>query len=238
MTQQAHDPTRLGASPIAGAAQAVRLSLSETQALCTKAARGAGFDWGHAEAAGHAAQWLAARGLPGCEMVLNRLRLDAMRPRAIGARHPAPLCPVHLGTALVDHARLPVISGQTVHALGEVAVPGLLLPFLATTARLGARALRLCADDLSLTFHADGTTAHDPALPVFCGLARVQLRVTFPHGTQPWTGPQTQTRTQPAELPGVPLPVWRALDAIALRVTVPASPGSASGAGSAGSDND
>ena len=231
---QANDPTRLGSSPIVGAGHAVRLSLSETQALCAKAARGAGFDWGHAEEAGRAAQWLAARGLPGCEMLLHRLRTDALRLRALEATHPAPLCPVHLGTALADHATLPEVTGQTTLELGQIAVPGLLLPFLATAARKTMRDLRLCANAASLTFHADGPCEDDAALSALCTLTRAQTRVTFLPEEQPAPPP----RDPVAELPLVPQHVWLALDALALRVTVPSSSRSASGAGSTGSDND
>ena len=233
---QANDPTRLGSSPIAGAGHAVRLSLSETQALCAKAARGAGFDWGHSDAAGHAAQWLAARGLPGCELLLQRLHSDALRPRALGpSQDPdAALCPVHLGTALADHAGLPEVTGQTALELGHVVLPGLLMPFLATTARLSARHLRCSADEHSVTFRADGGPEEDRGLAALCTLPRAQIRVTFP----PERRPQTQAQNPPAELPLVPQHVWRALDALALRVTVPSSTRSVSGAGSGGSDND
>ena len=234
---QANDPTRLGSSPIAEAGQAVRLSLSETHALCAKAARGAGFDWGHAEAAGHAAQWLAARALPGCEILLQRLQGNAVPPRAPGLTQDpdALLCPVHLGTTLTDHAGLPELTDQTTLDLGHVAVPGLLLPFLAITAQQGARALRCCADDgTCVAFHADGTPEGDAAFPALCALARAQIHMTFLPERRPGSQPQSPER----ELPLVPQHIWRALDILALRSTVPSSARSVSGAGSEGSDND
>lgn len=236
MRVEANDPTRLGSSPTAEAGLAVRLSLSETQALCAKATRGAGFDWGHAEAAGHAAQWLAARALPGCEMLLRCLQVNAVRPCALEpAQDPdALLCPVHLGTALADHATLPEVTGQTMLNLGKVAVPGLLLPFLAITAQQGARALRCCVDETSVTFHSDGTPEDDQAFPALCTFSRAEIRLTFLQARRP----VSQPRSPAADLPLVPQHVWRALDALALRVTVPSSTRSISGAGSEGSDND
>ncbi len=233
---QANDPTRLASSPIAEAGQAARLSLSETHALCAKAARGAGFDWGLAEAAGHAARWLAARALPGCEMLLQRLQADAVRPRAPGlAQDPdALLCPLHLGTALADHAALPEVTGRTMIDLGHVAMPGLLLPFLATAAQQGVRDLHCCADETSFTFQADGTPEDDQAFPALCSVTRAEIRVTFLQARRPVSQPQSPA----ADLPLVPQHVWRALDALALRVTVPSSTRSISGAGSEGSDND
>ncbi len=233
---QANDPTRVASSPIAGADSAVRLSRSETHALCAKAARGAGFDWGHAEAAGHAAQWLAARGLPGCDMLLQCLHSDAIRIRALRpSQDPGrPRCPLHLGTALADHATLPEVADQTLLDPGDVAVPGLLLPFLAITAQQGRHDLQLSTNDISVTLHTEGNPWGDPAFPPLCALARAQVRVTL----RPGRGPASQPRRAVAELPLVARNVWRALDALALRVTVPSSTRSASGAGSEGSDND
>lgn len=235
----ANDPTRLASSPIGMTGHAVRLSLSETQSLSGKAARGAGFDWGHAEEAGQAAQWLATRGLPGCDMLLRRLHADVTRAFLLGGVHAsdtrrAPLCPLYLGTALADHATLPAVAGQTALELGDVAVPGLLLPFLATVALQSGRPLCCSADGISVNLHADGNPEDDPALAALCNLARAPARVTFPRERVASSLPR-----RPADaLPLVPLDVWRALDILALRVTVPSSARSLSGAGSKGSDND
>ena len=51
----------------------MRRSLSEIQAMCTKAARGAGCPWGLAEEAGMNARILEAHGLPGTEALVNLL---------------------------------------------------------------------------------------------------------------------------------------------------------------------
>ena len=49
---------------------AVRLSRTETETLCFKAARGAGHSWGIAEEAATAVGWLCAQGLDGTSALL------------------------------------------------------------------------------------------------------------------------------------------------------------------------
>ena len=73
MTREANDPTRAG-GPVPAAA-AVLLSRNEVEALCTKAARGAGMGWGHADEAGGAVGWLQARGIDGAAALLAALDL-------------------------------------------------------------------------------------------------------------------------------------------------------------------
>ncbi|MEF9603350.1 DUF3726 domain-containing protein, partial [Paracoccus sp. PXZ] len=46
------------------------LSRNETEALCLKAARGAGMSWGLAEEAAFAAGWLGAHGIDGAGALL------------------------------------------------------------------------------------------------------------------------------------------------------------------------
>ena len=46
-------------------AEYISWSLGETAALATKAARGAGMQWGLADETGVAVSWLQARGIPG-----------------------------------------------------------------------------------------------------------------------------------------------------------------------------
>ena len=49
-------------------------SLNEIEAMAKGAARGAGFDWGIAEETGKSVRWLAARGLPGPELLIKTLK--------------------------------------------------------------------------------------------------------------------------------------------------------------------
>lgn len=224
-----HDPTRIAPAPVHTGKGAVVLSLSETHALCAKAARGAGFDWGHADEAGHAAAWLAARNLPGCALILRRLQMRA--PAAMSAA--AGQCPLLTGVALADNVNLSEARRDDVHLI-NIVLPGLLLPFAALAARLRGSNVSVGAHGLKLTLHADGTAPCFDAMSAFCDRSSGDISLAF--------GPQQARRPQrsdvPAQLPSVPVEIWRALDALALHVTVPPSDHSRSGAGGEGSDND
>jgi hypothetical protein len=113
-------------------------SLSEAGALAQKAARGAGMPWGLAEEAGHAALWLEARGAPG-------LAALAVRLEATAEGRDACLCPVALGTRLIDGAEAPPGAAR-------LAAPLLLAPFLATIA--GGGAWRLAAGEAVMSVSA------------------------------------------------------------------------------------
>lgn len=115
------------------------LSLGEIDALCLKAARGAGFSWGMAQEAGRAARMLAAWKLPGPEALAAHLNeidgaVDQHAPVrdgkgwscAAGAH-----CPISLGAALADFAH--VLSDRPT-ILGAVHRPLLLPPFLRAVA--------------------------------------------------------------------------------------------------------
>lgn len=125
-------------------------SLNETEALCRKAARGAGYAWGLAEDAGRAARWLEARGLLGLQALAGLLEecegiaLARMTPR-IGEVWQAdlPLCPIIAGAVLADHAHL---LAEAPVRLGRVRHPLLLLPFVAAALRAGGQAEVVWAD--------------------------------------------------------------------------------------------
>jgi hypothetical protein len=98
------------------------LSLTEIDALCRKAARGAGCPWGMAEEAGKAARWLAAHGLPGPEALAALL--DAPRNCPCGNDERAPGCSLALGARLSDEAEAIVSQGAK---FGAVSHPLLML---------------------------------------------------------------------------------------------------------------
>ncbi len=225
----AHDPTRIASSPVQVAKGAVVLSLSETHALCAKAARGVGFDWGHAEEAGHAAAWLAARTLPGCALILRRLQMgpDALTPAQ------SVQCPLRIGVALVDHVNLPE-AAQDYARLVNIALPGLVLPFVGLAARLRGADLGVVGNGQDFSLHADGAAPNLAAMSAFCDLPVGDIRLKFGPRQMP---PVPQKKTC-APLRSTPMDIWRALDALALRVTVPPSDHSLGGAGGDGSDND
>ncbi len=167
----------------------ISLSRTETRARATKAARGAGLDWGLAEEAGFTAEGLAARGIDGLSLLALWL----------AERETSPLrCPIVLGAKLAD---LPPAGPLR---LERVAFPALLLPLLA---RAGLGLAETPAPD--------------------CPAADLTVRPLA--ATQP-QGPLHRVPTPSATL--------AALEALALRTTVPPSTRSREDAGAGTLDND
>jgi len=135
-------------------------SLNETEALCRKAARGAGFGWGEAETAGRAARWLHRQGLPGADVLAKALETKGVAPGVHGAQWGGSdglLCAIRVGTALADHGH--VIAGSGIK-VGAVNAPLLLLGFLSVASFVTGRSLEVRApqgravvmkDDLELS---------------------------------------------------------------------------------------
>lgn len=237
MIMPASDPTRIGSSPVSGTGGAVVLSLSETEALCSRAARGAGFDWGHSEEAGRAGAWLARKGLAGCALVLRCLQMQPLHaPKLQPGRWAGGgvLCPLRSGTALADHANLPDGLRRDALALETTALPVLLLPFVARAAGLRGCAVALSAPGVALRIRPDGGLDDVEAVQALARLdaARIVLR------PDPDTIVPAGTETPMPALPATPMALWRALDKLALRATVPPSESSLADAGGSGSDND
>lgn len=215
-----HDPTR-AAAPVPD--RAARFSRSEIEAVCTKAARGAGLAWGLAEEAGMAARRLAEAGLPGPEWLLAYLEdergvapsMDGRRWYGAGGHA---LCPLATGAALSDRA--PHLDAQL--ALVTVAHPGLLLPFLSLAAP-AHRALRLDWGPGSALAGAVGIAA-PPHMP-----ERAEVLISVTHELP-----------EPASQSGrvVALELWRRLSSLMLATTVPATEQSRTGAGAGTHDND
>ncbi|MCK0122396.1 DUF3726 domain-containing protein [Loktanella sp. F6476L] len=107
-------------------------SLNEVEATAKKAARGAGYSWGVADEAGFAARWLTARGVDGCAALAALLRrmdgvdFNAAKPVMTQDDWAAagPLCPLLTGCLMSD-------LGRRDYSIGPVAVPILVLPFIA-----------------------------------------------------------------------------------------------------------
>lgn len=214
-----NDPTRTGSEPPDWAADLV-LSCSEITALATKAARGAGLSWGEAEEAGWACGCLARAGLPGPAMILRVLERGAVPS----------VCPLRRGIMLMDHAGLPEGPGARPLVLREVVEPLVMLPFLVRVAgqlgvgvvlRLGAREIRVRGLEPVPEF------GH---LRPLCGQDAGEVVIELAdqgEGTAVGVFDGRMSRK-----------VWQALDALALRTTVPASEVSRQRAGAASSDND
>lgn len=192
------------------------LSLSELRALITKAARGAGMEWGMAEEAGWAAEWLARRGLPAAEWAADWL---AERTRAAAG-------PVDCGAALADLVRGQGAAVPSLTVPDGLPAPGYLLPFLHLALGPG----QCC-------------TLTSPSGPVarIGGGGAVALGPAWQGRTLGWRltlGGEGPPPTSLASRAPVSALLLECLEALALKTTVPPSASSRKDAGSAAADND
>lgn len=216
----------------------ITLSLSEIDALCRKAARGAGYSWGLAEEAGRAARWLSAFGLPGPEALAELMKqvgddwqsyTPTPCPQGWG-REGAPICGLQAGVLLSDR-EYQVAAGQTI-ALQQVLQPLLLLPHAGRMAESQHGLVELIFPDVTLLFSPAGIHIQEPIVRI--GIANaVQCRL----GSVEASGGQLLR----------PSPQGRAIDVEALEILqqlaaktyVPATEQSRlAGAGAGLSDND
>lgn len=233
-----NDPTRSG-SPLPPGAGA-QLSQNEVEQLCLKAARGAGMSWGIAEEAGFAAAWLTMQGLDGPGVLLAQLQAatghpwheicPVVAPRQFRPADGGSLCPIALGAALCDHARLPETAiGDAALSIGPVSHPALLLPFLSEIAQTLGKGVRMDWPGGSVLLFSDGRTSGEVGALV----GETRLEATLSAVTRAPDAP-----VAPVAPPFVRAETLRDLNAFALRTTVPASEASRTGAGAAAGDND
>lgn len=226
MNSEAHDPTRAGAPVDASAAV---LSAGEVEALCQKAARGAGLPWGLAEEAGFAARWLHLRGLDGLEALVAVLEAGALSAPRLHGYEVLPasegvLSPVTLGALLSD------LAGAERLRLGPVLRPGLLLPFLYQNARLTGVATRIESGGVGVLVTPQGDLQGPATALLSVPVAEVEIRAadgTVAVGTE-----------ADATLPCADAATLARLNALALRTTVPATEASRADAGAEADDND
>jgi hypothetical protein len=128
-------------------------TLSEIRATATKAARGAGFDWGMAEEAGLAARVLESRGLPGVRVLARLLNGRACCDRVLGTGARNGMWEM---VALSDRLPFPEEAMPT----GPVAAPLLLAAPLILFARERGLAFTLAWDGAMLRCTPEGVTAH------------------------------------------------------------------------------
>ncbi|MDG4647288.1 DUF3726 domain-containing protein [Roseibacterium sp. SDUM158017] len=215
------------------------LSRSEIEALCAKAARGAGMAWGLAEEAGFAAGWLSARGIDGPRALADHLHwaqglpwheiCPAVARGMWTARGDGMLCPVALGATLSDFCTLPEAAlddeGLT---LGPVSRPVILLPFLAAVARRLGHPVEVS--------WAGGRIAISPAggmSGALCAIGAVDCALlTLCRGAD---APEPAA---PGARRGCSKDTLDSLGALALKTTVPPSETSRADAGAGTSDND
>lgn len=138
-------------------------SLNELEALTKRAARGAGYAWGHAEEAGKAARWLAGYALPSTELLAAHLNQMQGREHAPWTPHAtdvpwrcdgAMLCPLLTGAALSDRAFL--LAEDEPIEFADTAFPLLLAPYIAAVARRIDRVIVLSWVNASLSIGGHG----------------------------------------------------------------------------------
>ena len=236
------DPTiQSPAGPAPDATGDIVVSLAEIDAMGRKAARGAGYAWGMAEEAGRAARWLAAYRLPGpqrlaallatCDGLLaDYVPLNTELPwRSTGGK----LCGVTCGAAVSDRAE--DLRNGLAFELDSVVEPLMILPFLCRAARDLDFHIGLFAGGVGIAATPAGPMWAGSAAPAFPSAGSVSIRLAG-DGTGGETG---DVHRHIPDGYAVPVTVWRALDAFALRTYVPATEESRlSGAGAGTSDND
>lgn len=215
----------------------MNLSLNEIEAMCKRAARGAGLPWGLAEEAAAASRFLTEVALPGADMLARLLERNDRRPvamlapvategswRAVSGR----LCPVIAGSVLSDRAA--ELETGAVFEMEEVDLPLLLLPFAAAAAQRLDRPVALDWPDLRLV--TDGRQIS------VIGATQQMLRDHVP-----WLCCHVEAKLgrplAPVQRGQVAEDVWAQLSTFAHRTYAPASEASRlRGAGAGLADND
>jgi len=213
-------------------------SLNEIEAMAKRAARGAGYHWGHAEEAGKAARWLAEHDLPGPEILAKVL--TARRDRTNDDAAPRPLsgpwradggdlCPLLAGSALSDLAN--ELAGGRVFELEAVACPVLLAPYAALVSRATGCIVSLSWDDTELRVSSEGLSVDGG----WEGLATPRTgHVTCSKSSSQEFRPATAQTGR-----AVDAATWTALGDLAQRTFAPATEASRlAGAGAGLTDND
>ncbi|WP_413868370.1 DUF3726 domain-containing protein [Albidovulum sp.] len=235
MRMEPDSPTRAGAAD-SGPPQLAVLSRNEIEALCARAARGAGLGWGHAEEAGFAVGWLHAQGIDGATALLAHLDGAAGRawrdlcpvvgPGKWVARGRHPICPLALGAALSDHCELPegrLAGGLSVSSASH---PVLVLPFLSRVAGILGETVRMRFFCGAIDIGCDRLSGDAGRL---AGLVEAAFTLS------PRPGPAGAGHSHAG---GYPQATLSALGDLALRTTVPPSARSRADAGAGTGDND
>ncbi len=186
-------------------------SLNEIDAQCKKAARGAGFEWGHAEEIGKVARWLAAYELPGARLLSHFLTDTNTQSKDY--------CPIHIGSYLVDSA---LIENKTDYQFERIKYPLLLLPFLARLAEHTKLSLVYSYEQNQFNF-ADGKLLFNTASDLDC--KQTELAYCL-FNTEPVNGKNAQVTGQ--DINDIH---WSLLNSHAHKTYVPATEESRRGAG-------
>ena len=194
-------------------------SLSEIDAQCRKATRGAGFSWGHAEEAGKAARWLAMHELPGAALLAAYLAQYSNSPALFQE-----MCPIVAGATICDNGD--AITTQAVY-FKQLAYPLLLLPYVAMLARarsletaLSWNGVRIVCNSKSICILDRAELSTDGAKDVCCEVSENKQQV------QQWQVAKTAGQF-------INNVDWRVLTGLAHHTCVPATEASRRGAGPA-----
>ncbi|WP_425044288.1 DUF3726 domain-containing protein [Primorskyibacter sp. S87] len=228
--REKNDPTRAGFTPVS--VPNAKLSGNEIDAICQKAARGAGFSWGLAEESGFAARWLCMRGIDGCGSLLARLDFETgisrsmeLKDGEIQSLDASPLCPIATGAALSDFAG----SQKKCTKAGPVFLPVLVLPFAHQIARVAGGTVGLEWQQGKVTVSETGQ--------INGALDRLFLTKIADIGISPVAGVIDGSAGEHAPV-SASKDTLEQLNTYASRTYVPASAASRADAGSAGGDND
>lgn len=213
----------------------IRLSRTETEALCYKATRGAGFSWGLAEEAANAVVWLCLNGIDGTAVLLAAIVAPTFAAPEVSNElwiniDGKTLCPLTTGTAIVDFASSVFGRKDLRTQIGPVRQPALLLPFLSQCAEVIGGSFVVEWDGRNLHV-GNGISTDIETLSTFIStsVATIVLRRSD-HMIKPVCTKQFALAS-PHTI--------AALDALAMRTTVPATEQSRKGGAGAGtSDND
>lgn len=137
------------------------LSIGELDALVLKAFRGAGYSWGLSQEAGRAATWLAIRGLPSADLFgyyldqINGVAPERLAPGGINCdelRREYPCCPIQTGAQISDFG---CSTGNQVKT-GRIYSPMIMLPFVASCAKVATMNLSLRISEVEIWLNSDG----------------------------------------------------------------------------------
>ena len=188
-------------------------SLGEVRALAIKAARGVEMPWGMAEEAGFAVRWLQANEAPGAAALAAYLEWRDGKCEGVHD-----LCPIALGTALMDAGR------GVPEALGRVRQPLLLAPFVARCIPSG---MDLRWQGVCLTVSEAGMVTDAPRDTLLTDEADCTAQRSI-----------AQVREAVNRVPETEAEALAALTRFAARTYAPATEASRAGAGAGTSDND
>lgn len=222
-------------SATAHAPVGVRLSRTETETLCFKATRGAGYSWGTAEEAANAVGWLYANGIDGTAVLLAAIVAPTFNAPVMSnvfwvSSDGKPLCPLTTGAALSDFATSVFASSDDHLKVGAVRQPVLLLPFIAQCAATIGGSIAIEWDGRNLMV-GNSVKTDAETLSAFLSASVASITLSLSNDLFEPDRAAMFALASPHTI--------AALDALAMHTTVPATEQSRnSGAGAGTSDND